>query len=425
MSFGPALLAQTTPDVQYEDKKQENDMEALRRWLQDKRMISVKEIGGDLSLSGEARVEFQDTNETRNRLKQRGPGGATNKPAQGWDVEVNIMLDYRTEYTWAAIKLEFDNDMGVRGGKVDRLRLEKAYLGGRWVSGDTLTFDAEIGRRNLFNTFDSKMEFLSIYDGINLRLNKAFQSIADYYFNAGAFLIDADANHYGFVAETGMLRIAQTGLYAKYSVIDWQKHFSDPQKDNRYRFVVQQMLLAYQFNPAWIGKKLIKFYTAGLTNLIADDLVLPTMYPNNTPPSPPVTIVPSDLPTKNFGKQNWGWYIGVAVGQVRKKGDWAVETNFQVAQAQVIPDYDFLGIGRGNAASEGLYTTNLNGSGSYTTIQNAVGPCNYYGFEIDALYAFTDNLSVEENFKWSHTLNTNIGPNLKYKQFEVEFIYAF
>jgi hypothetical protein len=48
----PATTIAQTADVQYNDKREESDMEALRRWLQDKRFVSLKEIGGDLSISG-------------------------------------------------------------------------------------------------------------------------------------------------------------------------------------------------------------------------------------------------------------------------------------------------------------------------------------------------------------------------------------
>ena len=336
------------------------------------------------------------------------------------------MLDYRTDYTWSAVKLEFDNDMGTRSGTVNKIRVEKAYLGGRFIAGDTFTWDGEIGRRYFINVFDSKAEFGSFFDGLLFRLSKAFESIGDFYFYPGAFLVDDKTNHYGCIAEIGGLRIANCGLGMKYSVIDWKKHFPNPLKDRRYDFVVQQFTILYQFNPAWIGKRLIKLYAAGLSNLVADNLVLPVSYPidaNGNVYYPKES--PSNILTRNFGKQNWGWYAGVAIGQVRKQGDFAIEADYQWVQAQTVPEFDFSGIGRGNAAKAGLVTTNLDGSGNYTIVSNAVGPCNYQGFEIDLLYAFTNNLSVEENFKWSTTLDKSIGPNIKYRQFEVEFIYAF
>lgn len=395
-------------DVDYDDKKVEQDMEALRRWLNDKRLITVKELGGDLSLSGEVRTEFQNTHERQGGVKERGIRKL--KPAQTWDVEVNLMLDYRTDYTWATIKLEFDNDMGIRSGTVNKIRLEKAYLGGRLVAGDTFILDGEIGRRSL-NIFDSKLEFIALFDGTVFRFNKGFQSIGDFYFNLGGFLVDDVVNHYGGVAETGLLRIGNVGLNAKYSVINWYKHLRDNINSKRFNFLIQQALLSYQFNPEWFGRRLIKFYGAALNNTIANDLLLPA---SATDP----TIL-------NFGKQNWAWYIGVALSQAKKKGDFAIEIDYQWAQAQAVPDYDFAGIGRGNVAGVGLYSTKLDGTGVSTNAKNAIGPCNYKGFEIDFLYLFTNNLTVELNFKLSNTLNTNIGPDIKYNQFETEFIYAF
>ncbi len=417
--FCLSLLSIGRADVQFTEKQHESETDILRRWLNDKRMVTLRELGGDLSLSGEARVEFQDISQKNDGIQQLGQEGAAKKPGQSWDVEVNLMLDYRTDFTWSAVKLEFDNDMGVRSGTVNKIRVEKAYLGGRFIAGDTFTWDGEIGRRYFNAVFDSKIEFGSFFDGALFRLSKAFLSIGDFYFNPGAFLVDDKTNHYGFIAELGGLKIANCGLGMKYSIIDWKKYFPNPQKDDRYNYVVQQFLVLYQFNPGWSGKRLVKFYAAGLTNLIADDLVLPIAYPDPIPKTPPPG------PTKNFGKQNWAWYAGVSVGQIKKQGDFAIDMDYQWVQAQSVPEFDFSGIGRYNAAKAGLYTTNTDGSGDYTIVSNATGPCNYQGFEVDLLYAFTNNLTVEENFKWSTTLDKQIGPDIKYKQFEVEFIYAF
>src|SRR5579872_5683986 len=94
-------VSELVADVQYEEKRGANhgDMEALRRWLDDKRMITVKELGGDLSLSGEVRAEFQNLQEKVGSKEVRGVGKPF--PGQVWDVEVNLILDYRTDYTWA------------------------------------------------------------------------------------------------------------------------------------------------------------------------------------------------------------------------------------------------------------------------------------------------------------------------------------
>jgi hypothetical protein len=393
-------------DVQFDEKREPNidDMEALRRWIRDKRLVTVKEIGGDLSISGDVRTEFQDTTEVRDGVRQRGHGGAFNKPQYAWDVEVNLLIDYRTDRTWSSIKLEFDNDMGQRSGTVDRIRLEKAYLGGRIVAGDTMTIDAEIGRRYLFDVFDSKLEFASLFDGFLFRFNKAWPSVGDFYCNPGAFLVNDMTNHYGYVMEMGALRIANTGVNLKYSIVDWYKPYANEINNLRYKYLVSQFLFNYLCYPEWIGKKLIKFYAAGLTNHLADG-----------------------IPQTHNKRQNWGWYTGVTIGLVKKQYDWSVDVNYQWVQAQAVPDFDSSGIGRGNAGSVGFYTLNANGdpASGATTSATAVGGTNFKGFELNGLYAFTDNLTIQQIFKYSNTLNKTIGPDIHYRQYELEFIYAF
>ena len=432
-------LAAQSADVQFDDKMDPDskDMDALRRWLRDKRFITMKEIGGDLSLSGEVRTEFQAINERSNGIQQRdnpdlSPNFPAARPMYAWDVEVNLMLDYRTDRTWSAIKIEFDNDMGIRSGTTNKIRLEKAYLGGRILAGDTMIIDAEIGRRNLYNVFDSKVQFASLFDGVLFRFNKAFEAVGDFYFNGGSFLVDDITNHYGWVAEMGALGIGNTGMNVKYSVIDWYRPGGEYESGNtayeaaltnqRYRFMISQLLAYYQFYPQWIGKKVIKTYAGALLNHLAigSKIVDRTVKIGGVSEVVPTEIIPT-----GGKKANWAWYAGVSIGIVKKQGDWAIDANYQWVEAQAYPDFDNLGIGRGNAAGVGLYTENINGSGGGTTQKNAVGNTNFKGFEIEGLYAITNNLTVQQTFRYSNTLDLSIGPNEKYRQYEMEFIYAF
>lgn len=398
-----------------------NDMEALRRWLQDKRMVSVKELGGDLSLSCEVRTEFQDSSEIYNGEELRSDNNG--KPPRAWDVEVNIMIDYRTDFTWSNIKLEFDNDMGTFGGTDNKLKLERAYIGGRLISSDTLTLDAELGRRYL-SVYDSKLQYASRFDGLLLRLSKAFENIGDFYFTPGVIIVSDKFDHYAYVAELGALQIANTGLYLKYSTVYWYKNISKL-LPNRYRYCVAQLLPYYQFYPEWFNKRLIKVYAAGLCNMMAQRLRLPQA----DPADPAKVLLVDGKPVwKYHSRQNLGWYVGLAMGTVKKAGDWALETTFQWLQAQAVPNWDAGGIGRGNSNRAGLFLLNEDKPvtvDNLTNVKNAVGNGNFYGFEADALYAFTNNLTMEQNIKLSWTLDKDIGPNINYRQWEVEFIYAF
>lgn len=380
----------------------ELDMEAFKKWIKDKRMVTIKEIGGDLALSGEVRVEYQKDNEKKNGIRQRGQGSTTTKPDNAFDVEVNLMFDYHQERTWASVRLEFDNDMGVFSGTTDHLSLERAYFGGRIIDSDTFSFDAELGRRLFSDIFESKIEFDTTYDGAVLKFNKAYESIGAFYINLGVFLVNDFFNHYGEVSELGCLRIADTGFFVKYSFINWKRHIHNFVQNERFNFGISQVIFGYQ---GTTFERYTKLYIAGLINHYANHL----------------TLVDKKYPHR----YNLGGYVGVSYGRILQRGDWAVNVSFQYVMPQAIPDYDSSGVGRGNAEKVGLYTLNVDGTGPPTTSKNAVGNENFKGLSFDLLYAITDNLTVFQNFKMSNNQTKEVGPWLSFKRYEMEFIYAF
>ena len=136
----------------------------------------IKELGGRLSLSGEVRAEMQATSEKVDGYKQRGAGGAVDGTAsRAFDIEVNLLFDYRSDMTWAVVKIELDNNAGVISGTSNRIRLERAFFGVRAVSRDTYTMDVEIGRRFLSYTFDSRIQFGSFMDGILFKIRQCLE----------------------------------------------------------------------------------------------------------------------------------------------------------------------------------------------------------------------------------------------------------
>src|ERR1700722_15894065 len=107
------------------------EIQALREWINTKRQVTVKEKGGSLAISGEVRSEMQAAYERVGGKSQRGSNTPFGIPHELFDVEVNVMLDYRTDRSWASVKLEFDNDAGIFSGTLNRLKLERAYFGVR------------------------------------------------------------------------------------------------------------------------------------------------------------------------------------------------------------------------------------------------------------------------------------------------------
>lgn len=378
------------------------EIQALREWINTKRQVTVKEKGGSLAISGEVRTEMQAAYETVNGESQRGARTPFGVPHEVFDVEVNLMFDYRTDRSWASVKLEFDNNAGIFGGTLNRLKLERAYFGVRLMELSSVIVDVELGRRRMNSFLDSKLEGDSFFDGIFLKYDQAFETIADFYIHAGPFLIDERAYQYGYLGEIGLLDVADTGFYTKYLLIDWKtKHFEDPIKNERFNFIVSQLLFGYKFLPPTF-QKIVVLYAAGLWNHTA-----------------------KKLKVTNHRRANWGAYTGLSIGELKKKGDWALDTSYQVAAAQVVPDFDAAGLGIGNTAGAGLYNTKVDGTGVATTRKNAAGNNNYQGYNITFEYLLTNNLVLFQSWTQSFTLDDSIGPTRRYKQYEIEFNYAF
>ncbi len=396
-----SLLAETPLQPEIVDQI---DIQALREWIATKRQVTIKQLGGDLSISGEVRGEMQNIHEVQNGVKQRGPSSPNpNRPVTAYDVEVNLMLDYRTPRSWTSIKLEFDNDAGNVEPVFDSVAIERAIFGGKIYDGEVFVMIGEVGRNRFAANFDSKIQFGSYMDGILLKFDYANEVIGDLYLHGGPFLINEKVAQYGYVMELGLLNIAKTGLYTKYSCIDWDtKDFPSLAQELRFRFIISQLTLGYKFVPKWLDK-MVTFYAGGLYNHKAEPLAIT----NNT-------------------LSNYGGYIGFSVGKVRQQGDWSVDMNYQVVASQAIPDFDNSGIGLGNAGGVGFYTTRIDGSGTLQVDpDNVMGRGNYTGVVIDLLYLLTNNITVSQTFQYATNLHKSIGPATRFNLYEVEFIYAF
>lgn len=398
-------------DIDAESKDAASELDVIRDWINTKRQVTVKERGGSLSLSGEVRTELQSTNEKKDGIRQLGHGGAVEDSAsRAFDVEFNLMLDYRAERTWGAVKVKFDNNAGTSSGTMNKISLSRAYLGGRALSRDTYTVDVEFGRQNLSSLFDSQVQFSSTFDGIVVKYDQAFDRLGDFFVHAGPFLVDERVDQYAFVGEAALLNVLGSGWYAKCSLIDWNTKTQESLvQQRRFRFLNIQGILGYKFRQSsW--NKLLNFYVAALSNLSAHPL-----------PIPRSTTDPSTL----HDKFNHAYYAGFSIGEIKQKGDFALNVCYQYVEPQAVPGFDVSGIGRGNAAGTGLYSTQKDGSGDPTTLQNAGGNSNYKGFAVEFVYLLTSNWTVFQSWKQSVNQTSQVGPSSRYKQYEIELIYAF
>lgn len=382
--------------------EESSQFNALKAWIATKRQVTIKERGGSLSLSGDVRAEYSAVGEQKNGLKNIGTSSLhPNVAADQFKIAFSLLLDYRADATWASVKLKFANNMGVISGTNNKINLERAFIGFRIVDAEAFSIDVEPGRKKLNYAFDSRIQFNSLMDGVLIKYDQSSDRMGDFYIHGGPFVVNEVNDLFAYIMETGILNIYNTGFYGKYSFLDWHtKRFSNSITNRRFQFFTNQFTLGYRFTPPVIAKTSV-LYGAFLINSAAKKNAI-----------------------LNYDRANLAWYIGFSMGEVRKKGDWAIETNVQFVQPQAIPDFDVSGIGIGNSDNIGLYTTNIDGSGKATTYATAVGKGNYGGGLFEFLYLITDNLTVSQSFKYARSLHY-LPTHYTYKQYRLEFIYAW
>lgn len=418
VGFTGSVLADSADNAnRFDEELNERDWRVLRDFINSKRTIDVQEKSVSLAISGDVRTEWRHITEKQDGINLRSDDhkatvDEVTYPIRGpneFDIELNLYFDYVCDRAWAVAHLNFDNDAGVSdngldckvdpegyhgSGYCDGICLKKAYMGYNLFCDECGRFDIELGRRgNLYNAFDSEIQFLSRLDGILFTYSSNWECVADWYAKAAGFVVDERVNHFAWVIELGFLNICDSGLDFKYSFIDWEKNginrclVHDPEG---FKFLNSQFTLAYHFDPEALCVP-AKAFGAFLINHAAER-----------------------HEWTRDKRANIGWYVGFTLGEVIYAGDWAATVQYQVVQAQAIPDDDVSGIGRGNVLGS-----------SVTTDPGHNGNTNYKGWRFEGLYALTDNLTIDTIIEWSHADDARIGDSHSYSKLEVEAVYAF
>lgn len=395
------------------------DIDFLRNWFKTKRAVSIDEKGGDLSMSGDVRVEYNGKSGRHNGNPVFGT--STGNVRHEFKNRVDLFFDYRTCHTWAHIKLKFDNTMGVISGTTNKLVLEKGILGYRiFDNGKSAIVDLELGRTKLYNFFDSKVQFGAMFDGGSFRIANSFDRTFDFDFRAAYGVVAQKSNQYFAVAEADFMDIGETGVYLKYAYTHWRKHGSSQRyetpsatqtgwqaleslQDNpQFKFQISQFLVGYQMDPEVLRFPL-KIYGAFLVNHAAKE-------------------VATAFATINH-KEKTAWYAGFTAGQVVKRGDWSAEVIYQSVGAQSVPDFDMSGIGNANPDASLIYAHKGIGS-----VAAPFGNTNFKGWRADLMFAVTNNVSLLLEYDWSKNRKKQIGSSeltFDYHRFGASAIYAF
>lgn len=426
-----------------EEALNEVDRQALREFLQYRRAKISSDQTSKLKVSGDVRTEWRHINEKfddidlRKSLDTRGIPFSHND----FDIEANIRMDYRTAKTWGVAHIQYDNSAGVDdnpcccntrithdetktkkereaelkkcsnrrfhgSGVCDDICLRRAFMGYNIWSDcdDNQRLDIELGRRRLYDVFESDIQFLSRYDGVLVKYSDKWEYISDWYIKWGGFVVDERVNQFAWASEVGFLDIYDSGFDIKYSFIDWNKWGRDRCGDRNpdaFKYRISQVLFDYHLDPDLFCLP-IELYVAFLINHEANHQTkLDEEVKGHT--------------SKHHHRDGFAWYGGVIFGKVRREGDWSLELTYQYVQRNAIPFDDQSGIGLGNIFEDVCHNPATNSRENPTV--------GYAGFLAEFLYALTDNLTIDTQLQIAHSIEQKIHHN--FSQFEVEAIYAF
>lgn len=452
----------------YDNELSEKDWDSLKDYINTKRTINLRDKSCNLTIAGDVRFDWRHQNERRNGKNIRGNSNRINGDEDGvrisrndFDIEFNLYFDYVCDRAWAVAQLEFDNSAGVMPGKnnecmrhgdtlqgaannagggndglpnpdddyvVDAagwkgsgyccdICLKKAYIGYNICCECDTRFDIELGRRRLYQVFDSEVQFLSQFDGILFKYQSSWECVADWYLYLAGFIVDERSNHFAYATEVGFMNLYDCGIDFKYSFIDWKKNgynrcgcsnsedvenYKDSNNPVGFKFQVSQFTLKYHLDPEMVCMP-GHLYGAVLWNHC----------PAKHIPCERDADESNESVTDDIGKKNVAWYVGLRFGDVVHCGDWAFDVQYQYVQATAIPDKDVSGIGRGNVRDDSFTDGGLRGN------------TNYKGWRLEALYAFTDNVSFNACVEASRVIDKSIGGSHRYSMFQLESIYAF
>lgn len=376
--------------------------------------VTFSEPSGKLTMSGDCISQWLYTHTTSHGEKLRGSGardhwhGQIPIPTNQFMSQVDLIFDYQLDPTYARIQFEFLNNMGILtksrkrhvntnknvlfgSGRFKDIELIKAFMGYSLLDKEKHKLTFEIGRRQLFDIFDSKIQFNNQFDGIVLTYWRSNDRWGVFKAQAAGFVIDDSINQFGYAGEVDFLSFCGSKLDLKYSLITWERR-----GHNRFgkrhplgsRFVNSQLLAAY-----------------GLPDIFNQD---PSIY---------MAAIHNHAATPNWHtnhrKAANAFYAGVTVGQVKKKNDWSLDCNYQWVQAQSIPEADVSGITRDNPLGISMYD------------QNWAGYANYKGYVATFVYGVSDNLSVSLLYQRVHQASAAIGGKFRSSSLQLSATYTF
>jgi hypothetical protein len=348
------------------------------------------------NIGGEVISLWRWTDETLGSQNLRGKSSPLKRGRNQFIVDFSLLLDFHVKSNWVLAKLEFNDIAGTMGGESDQISLERALLIHRFLDYEQMDATVYLGRRRLYEFYDSELEFSSLSDGLTFAFGYAMRDKTNFVVDTGIYVVNSKVNQYLWIFEGSLINLRNTGLYFTYSLADWTHQDSDEDriKNNpKWKFLDSQFILGYRF-------KNIVFNTPAK--------VCVAFLVNHKAPQTTLT---------NGRTENLAWYANIRIGEIVKKYDMSGEVMWQTVQAQAVPDFDISGIGHGNAMGSSFFNS------SSRAFANGEG--NYNGWSLSFLFALTENTTLKSSFVRALPYEKSIGQKFSYSRFQINAIYTF
>ena len=235
---------------------------------------------------------------------------------------------------WADSKLKFSiSDVSSKKKHTD-IDMERLLFGYTVLDQSPYSAFLEIGREKLDSLFDSKVQYVSYFNGFH----ESF-SLGNLTIHSAQSVIDSSESTYSLILEAIYQDLFDVPLTVSYGITDWLM-----EED----FLISQITAKYKIGD--VLKKKTSLYGALLSN--------------------------------HKGKchqDHQGFYCGICWGEVKKANDWLLDVNYQYTGEECVPDFDYNGIGNGVQIKGAVgVTTNL-------SLQTKVNLANKCKLEVAAI----------------------------------------
>lgn len=378
--FFTSLSAQFVPTFKQVDKSSVRQLEAILMKQSRPRYV----FPAEMTMSREVALRWENVQQFIGSKQFNSTGSNKFRAALEWQT------DFKYLRAWGQARISFENVLTFNSS-TSKIRLPRAFLGYNFVTYGPVTFHTTMGRRPLNLMYESQVMFSTTADGITGYLGYGSekwgnaQTTVGIYTNGKPFWI-VDAKYTDILLK---------GFYLDYSFIYWGQHLPSDALEFpfQWRYDISQFLIGWDNTPKWL-KIDAKISAALLVNHHA--------WVNYM---------------TNFQPENLGGYVTFQLGRVRKKGDFSFQAQWQLIPANLIPDFDFAGIGRGATVGKSIYAT--------SDIRNANGSTNFNGWELVLQYSLTDDITSKVRFQRSISYNSNIGLPANMSKFSMDMLYNF